>query len=220
MNKNNDKQCTVKKYLVNDETRHNFKTWSKNNTHGVIWNQRWKVPNSSLQKVNPCIKTKLDRVQRLKRSSTGKRSRQQRAMGTGLRPLQIVVFRFTGSNGTHDGSEDDGEHWTSRLLLKELIVNDVDYTLVVVSRWYYSKIGPRLFKRIYEVGWSSTWTPANWNRQHRQRLKQICVLFSHQIFIYVIQCNLLSGLSRRIIYYIQFLHTHNQPFPSQKKCLV
>lgn len=72
--------------------------------------------------------------------------------GSGLWPLQIFAFRFTGSNGTHDGSEDDGEHWTSRLLLEELIVNDVDYTLVVVSRWYCSKVGPRLFKRINEVG--------------------------------------------------------------------
>lgn len=49
-------------------------------------------------------------------------------MGTGLRPLRIFAFQFTGSNGTHDGSEDDGEHGASRLLLKELIVNDVDFT--------------------------------------------------------------------------------------------
>lgn len=77
-------------------------------------------------------------------------------MGTGLWHLQIFAFRFTASNGTHDGSEDDGEHWTSRLLLKELIVNDVDYTLVVVSRWYCSTVGPRLFKRINDVGLSAT----------------------------------------------------------------
>lgn len=47
-------------------------------------------------KVNSCIKTRLDRIQRLKRSLTGKRSRQQRAVGTGLRPLRIFAFRFTG----------------------------------------------------------------------------------------------------------------------------
>lgn len=123
-------------HMIYEKRKKNIFMRSKNNTHGVIWKQRWKVPNSSLQKVNPCIKTKLDRVQRFKRSSTGKRSRQQRAVGTGSRPLRIFAFRFTGSNGTHDGSEDDGEHWASRLLLKELIVNDVDYTLVVVSRWY------------------------------------------------------------------------------------
>lgn len=45
-----------------------------------------------------------------------------------MRPLRIFAFQFTGSNGTHDGSEDDGEHGASRLLLKELIVNDVDFT--------------------------------------------------------------------------------------------
>lgn len=47
-------------------------------------------------KVNPCMKTRLDRIQRLKRSLTGKRSRQQRAVGTGLWPLRIFAFRFTG----------------------------------------------------------------------------------------------------------------------------
>lgn len=76
-------------------------------------------------------KAKLDRVQRPTRSLTGKRSRKQRAVGTGLRPLRIFAFQFTGSNETHDGSEDDGKHGASRLLLKKLIVNDVDYTRYV-----------------------------------------------------------------------------------------
>lgn len=110
---------------INYENRKNiFKQYAQ----CVILKQRWKVLNSSLQKVNTCIKTKLDRVQRLKRSLTGKGSRKQRAVGTGLRPLRIFAFQFTGSNSTHDGSEDDGEHGASRLLLKELIVNDVYYT--------------------------------------------------------------------------------------------
>lgn len=76
--------------------------------------------------------------------------------GNRFAALANICVSVNGSNGTHDGSEDDGEHWASRLLLKELIVNDVDYTLVVVSRWYCSKIGPRLFKRINEVGLSAT----------------------------------------------------------------
>lgn len=68
----------------------------------------------------------------------------------------IFAFRFTGSDGTtHDGSEDDGEHGAGRLLLKALIDNDVKNTLVVVSRWYGNKIGPRRFKHINEVGLSA-----------------------------------------------------------------
>lgn len=68
----------------------------------------------------------------------------------------IFAFRFTGSDGTtHDGSEDDGEHGGGRLLLKALIDNDVKNTLVVVSRWYGNKIGPRRFKHINEVGLSA-----------------------------------------------------------------
>lgn len=78
----------------------------------------------------------------------------------------IFAFWFTGSDGTtHDGSEDDGEHGARRLLL---IDNDVKNTLVVVSRWYGNKIGPRRFKHINEVKLSaarnmsgSTRTPAN-----------------------------------------------------------
>lgn len=54
--------------------------------------------------------------------------------GNRFAALANICVLVNGSNGTHDGSEDDEEHWASRLLLKELIVNDVDYTLVVVSR--------------------------------------------------------------------------------------
>ncbi|XP_052693143.1 protein IMPACT homolog [Crassostrea angulata] len=68
----------------------------------------------------------------------------------------IFAFRFTGNDGTtHDGSDDDGEHGVGRLLLKALIDNDVKNTLVVVSRWYGNKIGPRRFKHINEVGLSA-----------------------------------------------------------------
>lgn len=79
----------------NLEKRENIYMKSKNNTQSVILKPRRKVPNSSLQKVNQFTKTKLDPVQRLKRSSTEKRSRsrslrarQQRTMETGLRPTQ------------------------------------------------------------------------------------------------------------------------------------
>lgn len=43
-----------------------------------------------------------------------------------------ICVLVNGSNGIYDGFEDDGEYWVSRLLLKEFIVNDVDYILVVV----------------------------------------------------------------------------------------
>ncbi|XP_062599013.1 protein IMPACT-like [Saccostrea cucullata] len=68
----------------------------------------------------------------------------------------IYAFRFTSNDGTiHEGSEDDGEHGAGRMLLKTLTDNDINNALVVVSRWCGSKIGPRRFTHITEVGMSA-----------------------------------------------------------------
>ncbi|XP_061178529.1 protein IMPACT homolog [Saccostrea echinata] len=68
----------------------------------------------------------------------------------------IYAFRFSTSDGTaHEGSEDDGEHGAGRMLLKALADNDINNALVVVSRWCGSKIGPRRFTHINEVGLSA-----------------------------------------------------------------
>lgn len=103
----------------------------------------------------------MDPVQRLNRSSRKKRSTQQ---GNGNRFANLAVpikssnvtvssgcyaFRefasashvilpswFTGTDGTNDGGEDDGEHGSGRLLLKARSVEDVENTFVVVLQWF------------------------------------------------------------------------------------
>ncbi|XP_061194046.1 protein IMPACT homolog [Saccostrea echinata] len=68
----------------------------------------------------------------------------------------IYAFRFSTSDGTtNEGPEDDGEHGAGRMLLKALADNDINNALVVVSRWCGSKIGPRRFTHINEVGLSA-----------------------------------------------------------------
>uniref|UniRef100_K1QFM4 IMPACT-like protein n=1 Tax=Magallana gigas TaxID=29159 RepID=K1QFM4_MAGGI len=69
----------------------------------------------------------------------------------------VYVFRFVSSDGTiHEGFDDDGEHGAGRQLLRTLTDNEVKNALVVVSRWYGSKIGPRRFAHINETGLSAT----------------------------------------------------------------
>lgn len=68
----------------------------------------------------------------------------------------IYAYRFTSPDGsTHEGSDDDGEFGAGRALLKTLIDNEVTNALVVVSRWYGSKIGPRRFTHINDAGMSA-----------------------------------------------------------------
>lgn len=68
----------------------------------------------------------------------------------------IYAYRFTSPDGsTHEGSDDDGEFGAGRALLKTLSDNEVTNTLVMVSRWYGSKIGPRRFTHINDAGMSA-----------------------------------------------------------------
>nr|XP_034331360.1 uncharacterized protein LOC105331972 [Crassostrea gigas] len=68
----------------------------------------------------------------------------------------VYAYRFVSSDGTiHEGFDDDGEHGAGRQLLRTLTDNEVKNALVVVSRWYGSKIGPRRFAHINETGLSA-----------------------------------------------------------------
>lgn len=68
----------------------------------------------------------------------------------------VLVYRFTSKDGTiHEGSDDDGEYGAGRALLSTFDENGIQNTLVVVSRWYGSKIGPRRFRHIKEAGISA-----------------------------------------------------------------
>lgn len=53
----------------------------------------------------------------------------------------VYAYRFVISDGTiHEGFDDDGEHDAGRQLLRTLPDNEEKNALVVVSRWYGSKI--------------------------------------------------------------------------------
>ena len=68
----------------------------------------------------------------------------------------VFAYRFTSKDGSvHEGSEDDGEHGAGRALLNTFQENGVQNALVVVSRWYGSKIGPRRFTHVKESGISA-----------------------------------------------------------------
>lgn len=68
----------------------------------------------------------------------------------------VYAYRFVSSDGTiHEGYDDDGEHGAGRQLLRTLADNDVKNALVVVLRWYGSKIGPRRFANNIETGLSA-----------------------------------------------------------------
>ena len=65
----------------------------------------------------------------------------------------IYAYRFTSQDGSiHEGSDDDGEHGAGRSLLKAMADNEITNALVVVSRWFGGKIGPRRFMHIKEAG--------------------------------------------------------------------
>ena len=68
----------------------------------------------------------------------------------------VYAYRFTSTDGTtHKGSDDDGEHGAGRSLLNTLRDNEIENSLVVVSRWFGEKIGPRRFTHIKTVGLSA-----------------------------------------------------------------
>ena len=68
----------------------------------------------------------------------------------------IYAYRFTSQDGSiHEGSDDDGEHGAGRSLLKAMTDNEITNALVVVSRWFGGKIGPRRFTHIKEAGLSA-----------------------------------------------------------------
>ena len=68
----------------------------------------------------------------------------------------VYAYRFISSDGTvHEGSDDDGEHGAGRALLNSLKDSELQNVVVVVSRWYGSKIGARRFSHIKDVGLSA-----------------------------------------------------------------
>ena len=74
----------------------------------------------------------------------------------------IYAYRFKSPDGaTHEGSEDDGEHGAGRSLLNALKDNEIENSLVVVSRWFGGKIGPRRFTHIKTAGLSAVKNSAN-----------------------------------------------------------
>ncbi|XP_055999688.1 uncharacterized protein LOC130047930 [Ostrea edulis] len=71
----------------------------------------------------------------------------------------IYAYRFTGNDGiSHEGSDDDGEHGAGRALLIALKDNEIENSLVVVSRWFGGKIGPRTFTHVKTAGLSAVKT--------------------------------------------------------------
>ena len=68
----------------------------------------------------------------------------------------VYAYIFTNADGViHEGSDDDGEHGAGRALLQELKDHNVSNCVVVVSRWFSSKIGARRFRHILDVGMSA-----------------------------------------------------------------
>ncbi|XP_065943272.1 uncharacterized protein [Magallana gigas] len=68
----------------------------------------------------------------------------------------MIAYRFVSKDGIqHEGSDDDGEHGAGRALLRTMCDNGTQNALVVVSRWFGSKIGARRFTHIKDTGASA-----------------------------------------------------------------
>lgn len=79
-----------------------------------------------------------------------------RQQGVSSASHNIYAYRFKSNDGiTHEGSEDDGGVGAGRALLRTLTENDIQNTVVVVARWFGSKIGARRFSHIKNSGISA-----------------------------------------------------------------
>lgn len=79
-----------------------------------------------------------------------------RQQGVSSASQNIYAYRFKSSDGIiHEGSEDDGEVGAGRALLRTLAENDIQNSVVVVARWFGSKIGARRFPHIKNSGISA-----------------------------------------------------------------
>lgn len=68
----------------------------------------------------------------------------------------ICAYRFKSSDGIiHEGSEENGEAGAGRALLRSLTENNIQNTVVVVARWFGSKIGARQLSHIENSGIST-----------------------------------------------------------------
>lgn len=67
----------------------------------------------------------------------------------------VYVYVFINLEGVmYEGSDDDGEYGVGWVLLWEMKDNNIKNCVVVVFRWFYSKIGFCWFCYILEIGLS------------------------------------------------------------------
>ncbi|KAJ8313473.1 hypothetical protein KUTeg_008976 [Tegillarca granosa] len=61
----------------------------------------------------------------------------------------IMAYRFTDKdNNNHEGTDENGEHGAAFTILKDLRQNNINNVIVVVSRKFGQKLGPRRFNHI------------------------------------------------------------------------
>lgn len=68
----------------------------------------------------------------------------------------VISYRFVSKDKIqNEGSDDNGEYGAGRALLRTMCDNGTQNALVVVSRWFGSKIGARRFTHIKDTGASA-----------------------------------------------------------------